>query len=117
MIIGIWTIWENLEKIKKLNKMEWIILICSIFIALSLIFSYLYMIRDYVEIINATVYPGKRSDTGTFALPKLFYYTQAPFYAYKDIGNASEVGVFFNLFPLPTILAFYIGLSKGKKIG
>lgn len=115
LIIGIWTIWENLEKIKKLNKMEWIILICSIFIALSLIFSYLYMIRDYVEIINATVYPGKRSDTGTFALPKLFYYTQAPFYAYKDIGNASEVGVFFNLFPLPTILAFYYWLVQRKK--
>lgn len=104
---------EHWEKIKKLSWKDYVIIGCCFVFMLSMVLSYLWEISDYIEIIGKTVYPGARFETGGEGLEKLFYYFQAPLYAYKDIGNASEAGVFFSLFPIPMLMAFYLWV-KGK---
>lgn len=115
LAIGIWLLHENWDKIKELRIKDWIILGCGILLCLSFIVSYLLLISEYINSINATVYPGHREDDGGLFISKLFYYIQAPFYAFKDIGNASEAGVFFSLFPIPTIVSCYCWIKERKK--
>lgn len=115
LAIGIWLLHENWDKVKNLKKSDWVILGCSVLFMVSLIISYLYSISEYREIITQTAYPGERVDTGSFYIQKLFYYAQSPFYSYKDIGNPSEAGVYFSLFPIPTIMAAYCWLREKKK--
>lgn len=113
--IGIWLLYENWDKIKKLDKSEWLILGGGILFMGSLIGSYLLSVSEYMTAITQTAYPGERIDNGSFYLSKLFYCAQAPFYAYKDIGNPSEAGCFFGLFPVPTIIAIYCWIKEKKK--
>lgn len=115
LAIGIWVLHTNWKLIKQLSKSEWFILGVSLLFMISLIVSYLYSISEYTEIVTQTVYPGEREDTGGFYLQKLFYYAQAPFYAYKDIGNPCKANVYFSLFPIPTIMAAYCWLKEKKK--
>jgi hypothetical protein len=75
----------------------------------------MYNIKEYLDSITQTVYPGKRSVNGGFALTKLFNYIQAILYPYKDIGNPSEAGVFLNLFPIPLITALVLWIKSKKK--
>lgn len=115
LAIGIWLLRENWDKIKNLKKSEWVILGGSLLFMVSLIFSYLLSVSEYMTAITQTAYPGDRIDNGSFYLSKLFYCAQAPFYAYKDIGNPSEAGVFFSLFPIPTIMAAFCWIKEKKK--
>ena len=115
LAIGIWVLHINWDKIKELRRGDWVILGCSVAYMISLIVSYFYVSSEYTQAIMNTVYPGKRVDTGGFYLQKLFYCAQAPFYAYKDIGNPSEAGVFFSLFPVPTIVATICWLREKHK--
>lgn len=115
LAIGVWVLHDNWNKVKKLRKSDWLIIGCSLVLALGLVISYLYAISEYTEAITQTAYPGKRIDNGSFYLSKLFYCAQAPFYAYRDIGNPSEAGVFFGLFPIPTVMAIYCWAKEKKK--
>lgn len=115
LAIGVWVLHDNWNGIKKLRKTDWMIVVCSLLFMISLVFSYFYSSSEYTQAIMETAYPGKRIDTGSFYLHKLFYCAQAPFYAYKDIGNPSEAGVFFSVFPIPTIIAAYCWLKEKKK--
>lgn len=115
LAIGIWCLHENWEKVKRLRLKEWMIIAGAVVLVVSFVVSYFYVASEYVEVINSTVYPGKRVNAGGFKLHKLFYYAQAPFYAYQDVGNASEAGVYFNLFPIPTIMAAYCFIKDKKK--
>lgn len=115
LVIGLWVLYDNLEKIRNLEKKDWCLLAGGVIFLLSLVSSYFLQISEYVTTINQTVYPGKRMDCGSFYLNKLFYYIQAPLYAYKDIGNPSEAGVFFSLFPIPTVVACYDWFKENKK--
>lgn len=115
LAIGIWLVHDNWDKIKRFEKKEWAILGVSIVFCLSLVASYFVGIAEYTESISSTVYPGLRREYGGGALYKIFWYAQAPFYAFKDIGNASEAGVFFSLFPIPSIMALYCWIKEKKK--
>lgn len=115
LAIGIWCLHENWEKVKKLKLRDWMVIAGALGLVASFVLSYFIVASEYVEVINATVYPGKRVNAGGFKLHKLFYYAQAPFYAYQDVGNASEAGVYFNLFPIPTLMAAYCFLREKKK--
>lgn len=116
LVIGLWVLKCNWNAIKRLNRKEWLILGGGIFFCLSLIISYLMCDIEYIQSILNTVYPGSRTVTGGgFDIAKQFYYAQAPFYAYSNVGNPSECGVFFSLFPVPTIISSYIWAKKKKK--
>ncbi len=115
LAIGIWLLHDNWDKIKKLELKEWLILAGCILFMVSLVLSYFYTASEYINAIANTVYPGKRIDTGSFNLGKLFYYVQSPFYAYQELTNPSEAGVFFSLFPIPTIMAAYCWVKEKKK--
>lgn len=115
LAIGIWLLHENWNKIKELKKGDWIILLGAIFFMFTLVISYLFLVSEYTTIIAQTAYPGERVDNGSLYLSKLFYCAQAPFYAYKNIGNPSEAGAFFALFPIPTIMALLCWLREKKK--
>lgn len=115
LAIGAWVLHDNWDKIKAMKKGDWFIIAGAFVLAIGLVFFYLNSISEYTDVITETAYPGKRVDTGSFYLSKLFYCAQAPFYAYKDIANPSEAGVFFGLFPIPTIMAAFCWLKEKKK--
>lgn len=115
LAIGIWVLHENWHQVKNMHLKDWLIIVGAVVLILSFLLSFFCTAREYIEVINSTVYPGKRRDTGSFELSKIFYYAQAPFYAYQDIENASEAGVFFSLFPIPTIMALYCFFKEKKK--
>lgn len=115
LAIGIWVLHDNWDKVKGLKKSDWIIIGGALVLAVGLVLSYLHSISEYTEVITETVYPGRRVDTGYFYLSKLFYCAQAPFYAYKDVLNPSEAGVFFGVFPIPTIMAVFCWIKEKKK--
>ncbi len=115
LAIGVWLLHDNWDKIKGLKKSDWMILGGTLLFMVSLVASYLFNISEYIELTAQTVYPGKRVDTGSFYVSKLFYCAQAPFYAYSNIENASEAGTFFGLFPIPTLVAAYCWIKKKKK--
>ncbi|MFR6072261.1 MAG: hypothetical protein ACLUHF_04335 [Faecalitalea cylindroides] len=115
LAIGIWFIHDNWDRIKSFTKRDWMLLVTALILCFALVANYFLSISEYVEIINNTAYPGARLDSGSFYLNKLFYYIQSPFYAYKDIGNPSEMGVFFSLFPIPTIAALWCWIKEKKK--
>ncbi|MBM6737981.1 DUF7657 domain-containing protein [Faecalicatena fissicatena] len=115
LAVGVWMLYENWQKVKKLRGKDWAIVGGCVLFMLSLIASYFLVSQDYIQAISATVYPGERVDNGSFSLYKLMFYSQVPFYAYQEIGNASETGVFFSLFPIPTIMAAYMWIKQKKK--
>lgn len=115
LAIGVWLLHENWQKIKEMTRKEWLLLGISLIFCMSLIVSYFYTTAEYTEAISNTVYPGDRKDFGGNGLAKIFFYAQAPFYAFKDIGNPSEVGVFFSLFPIPSLMALYCWINEKKK--
>lgn len=115
LAIGVWMLYENWQRVKNLRWKDWAIVGGCILFMCSLIVAYFVVSKDYIQAISATVYPGERVDNGSFSLYKLMFYSQAPFYAYQEIGNASETGVFFSLFPIPTIMAAYMWIRQKKK--
>lgn len=115
LAVGIWVLHENWEAIKKFRLKEWSVIVGALILMVSFVIAYFCTAAEYVETISSTVYPGERIDTGSFGLLKIFNYAQAPFYAYQDIGNASEAGVFFSLFPIPTIMAIYCFIKEKNK--
>lgn len=110
-----WLIHDNWNKIKLLDKKDWCIFGISGILLVVLVTSYFYNTQDYFNAITQTVYPGKRSVNGGFALNKLFYYAQAVMYPYKDIGNPSEAGVFLSLFPIPFITIIILWFRNKRK--
>lgn len=77
--------------------------------------SYFISTKEYIQIINQTVYPGKRVEYGSNEIGKLLCYAQSLFFPIKDMYNNSESGVFFCLFPLSTLLSLYYSIKSKKK--
>lgn len=83
-------------------------------ICLIMIGTALFNQMEYLKSITATEYPGSRIDYGGFSINKLLNYIPAVMFAYKDVGNPSEMSSLISLFPLPIILVI-ISLIKEKK--
>ena len=101
-------------KIKKMKKIEWGIILGALVICLIMIGTALFNQMEYLKSITATEYPGSRIDYGGFSINKLLNYIPAVMFAYKDVGNPSEMSSLISLFPLPIILVI-ISLIKEKK--
>ena len=116
--IALWMILENRKRMlakgeKKLfligDKVSLFLLLGAFIVAGVLIAGHLYGIREYIESVAATVYPGKRKDNGGGGLSEIFYYFVSPILPYYDyslsvaFNNESEIASFLNFFPLPFI--------------
>lgn len=115
LVIGIWMIKENFVQIKSQSKVQWFIFFGAIGICILLVLSYFISTKEYIQIINQTVYPGKRVEYGSNEIGKLLCYAQSLFFPIKDMYNNSESGVFFCLFPLSTLLSLYYSIKSKKK--
>lgn len=115
LVIGIWMIKENFVQIKSQSKVQWLIFFGSIGICILLVLNYFISTKEYIQIINQTVYPGKRVEYGSNEIGKLLCYAQSLFFPIKDMYNNSESGVFFCLFPLSTLLSLYYSIKSKKK--
>lgn len=115
LVIGIWMIKENLERIKGQSKVKWFIFFGAIGICALLVLSYFISTKEYIQIINQTVYPGKRVEYGSNEINKLLCYAQSLFFPFKGMTNNSESSVFFCLFPLATLLSVYYLIVAKKK--
>lgn len=110
--LAVWMIHDNWSRIKQLKIRDYLIFAGMLVWALTLVAAFIYDNADYIKTISKTVYPGNRISTGGFNLSKLFYYVQAVFYPYKDIGLTSEYACFISLFPLPIIVGFVRWFKK-----
>lgn len=115
LVIGIWMIKENFVQIKSLSKVQWSIFFGAIGICILLVLSYFISTKEYIQIINQTLYPGKRVDFGSNEISKLLCYAQSLFFPFKGMSNNSESSVFFCLFPLSTLLSVYYLIVAKKK--
>lgn len=115
LVIGIWMIKENFERIKGQSKVQRFIFFGAIGICILLVLNYFISTKEYIQIINQTVYPGKRVEYGSNEIGKLLCYAQSLFFPIKDMYNNSESGVFFCLFPLSTLLSLYYSIKSKKK--
>ena len=116
LCLAIWMMVDNFEKIKQLKLVDYVIFVLGLCLSVVMILGYLMENVDYISGISNTVYPGFRLEKGFFNLFKPFWYLISPFYAYKDIGNTSECGVFLSFFPMPIILGICYIFKKGKKL-
>lgn len=115
LVIGIWVLYKNWDKIRNFKKFDYIVLAITGLLFLGLVGAYFITVQDYVKAIGNTVYPGSRVDNGHYELDKIFLYGQSIFYPFKDVGNSSEASTFFSLFPIPTIMAIYCFFKEKKK--
>lgn len=117
--ILLWILYENISKIKKLDKLDWLILIGSFIFAASIILMFMYMNREYTECIMNTVYPGQRVSSGgeSGAINKLFWWLYNPLFSFpnKTFNNPSEAGALMTFFPIPLIMAFWYLIKEKKK--
>lgn len=106
----LWIIIENFDVLRAFGKRDWIAAAVAVAFMASVILSYLLGISEYTKAIMGTVYPGERFETGGYALQKAFSFIQTFRFPFRDVtvgSNNSEAGVFFSLFPLPTLMALY----------
>lgn len=114
--ILIWSLLTNLEEVKKLDKLDWLMIVLGLLFMFSIVFAYLLEGREYIESISKTVYPGNRKNYGGYYLDKIFYYFISPLLPYKEIGNHSEMSTFISFFPIPLIAGVQILFNKEQKI-
>ncbi|RHO55564.1 hypothetical protein DW091_15435 [Eubacterium sp. AM05-23] len=117
--IIVWILYENVEKIKNLDKIDWLILAGSFAFAASIVIIYLYVSKDYTHGIMNTVYPGKRisGGGGEGTINKVFWWFYNPLFVFpgKTFNNPSEAGAFMTFFPIPLILSIWYLLKEKKK--
>ncbi len=107
-----WVIIDNFDKVRSLKGKQWATIAAAFALMCSVVISYLYDSREYSKAVVDTVYPGSRFDNGGNAFYKGSWYIQTLLYPFKNTGNNSEAGIFFNLFPLPMILATLLFLFQ-----
>ncbi len=115
LAIILWSFIVNWNNVKKFKAIDWIIFSGVIVFALAVIAVFYLENLEYTKTIMGTVYPGSRRDYGSYVLDKLFTYPATLLFPFKEGEFAfSEYGVYFSLYPLPTLVAIYL-LFKNKK--
>lgn len=103
--VVVWIVIEKWPTIKNFKKFDWLTVAGAFAFLISIVGSYLYDNRFYTENVMNTIYPGHRIRTGGWSLNKAFYYPQTLLFPFKDLGNPSEAGVIFCVFPIPFVIA------------
>ena len=113
LILLIWIISNNKEKI---HKFDFLYLIPSILVIALPIFIIFKENYDVLTVVNSTVYPGARMSTGGGEWRTLFTYVLDIFFPFtKGFGNPCEYSQYLSLFPLPIIYSIYLMFKFKKK--
>ena len=118
LVIGIWIIQSNFDKIKNLKRQDWLLAGGSVVFIVALLLSYFHAAENYIRGITETVYPGMSYSYGGMGIEKMFNYLHAPYHAYtwmQVFFNSPEASVLYSLFPIPTIMASYLWIASKKK--
>ena len=114
IVFIIWIFKENIEDVKKLKKLDWLVFGVAVFLIGLFTVAAFYDQKEYMEVISQTVYPGKRVSTGGNRIAKLFNYIPALMFSVKDSMNNSEMGMFITFFPIPMLGCLYYMIKKKK---
>lgn len=117
LVLIVWMLIDNREKVKALRKPDWAILILGICFMAAICVSYLWESKEYMNTIMNTTYPGRRSSSGGYALDKLFADLRVWSTSVSGMTDISVEGVFLNFYPLPSILAILLLVKKKFKDG
>lgn len=116
----LWVILTNRKDCKFHAKKD-LPIIAMFFVLLVLCLGYVFLkSKDTILLTMGTVYPGHRTNSGSYPLNYLFQYLTNLFTPVNDIAdaipttNVVEVSSFFSLFPLGLLLSIY-GMFKQKK--
>ena len=110
-----WVIIKN-RKDYKFNVKDILIITINFAIVGILIYRYFILSNETLKIINNTIYPGKRFETGGNGLRYLFSYLYNFLLPYKNLGNNYEMANIISIFPIPMIMAIYYLYKKEKHI-
>jgi hypothetical protein len=111
----IWITVDKFDLVKKFNIKDYLIIFVALAFCMGLIAAYLLDIRQYMQVISQTVYPGARRSNGAYVLNKVYDYFATPLFAYRHVDNPSEMGTFFTLFPAPMLMAGFIWFKSKRK--
>ena len=111
----IWCFVLNWANIKKFKVIDWILFSSTVVLALTVIAVFYLENLEYTKTVLNTVYPGSRREYGGFMLDRMFFYPANLSFPFETRNLAfSEVGMYFSLYPVPTLVAIYL-LFKTKK--
>lgn len=74
---------ENFNQIKNMSKKQYLLLFMAFMVCVVFVLIYFISKKEYIQIINQTVYPGKRVDYGSNEISKLLCYAQSLFFRLK----------------------------------
>lgn len=108
----VWIFVENCSEWRAYRAGDWALAGGCVAFMGSVIAVYLYYYTDYMTAIMSTVYPGSRTYSGGFSIPKLFGYVSSLSASCVEYTNPSEMGCFFSFFPLSAVLFVYVLAKK-----
>jgi hypothetical protein len=119
VVLAIWVINKNWDKIRNMSAKERIVFYSVIVLMIAGMILFVISKLDYLQTIMKTVYPGQRIDLGGNVLEKAFSYIPGVLFAYKDFAypNPCEAASVVSLFPIPMVLGvIYFFKTKKDKI-
>ncbi|MBR2465401.1 MAG: hypothetical protein IKB38_00500 [Clostridia bacterium] len=113
ILIGliVWLIITKRNEIKASRWYDLLIIGAAFALMASIVLAYLSDTAKANETLLATVYPGKRFDTGGGGLEKAAAFLHTPMLPFKSVtymSNTSVASNFFSLLPLPMIASSFI---------
>ena len=116
LAIIIWCFVVNWGNVKKFKTVDWVIFSSVVALALAVLGVFALENVEYTKSVMNTVYPGTRREYGGFVLNNLFTYPATLLFPFKTGEFAfSEYGMFFSMYPLPTLVAIYTLFKTRKK--
>jgi len=123
LALVIWIIYENWEKVKNLDKLDYGIVGLMVVLIAAIIATYIWNLREYIETISNTVYPGDRHESGGGVGLSLIINrwvnggVYGPISAlrtviYEPYRNPSEFGGMYSLFPVPVLFISLVMIRK-----
>ena len=115
LAFAIWIFVKNFKNNKHINN--YLLLTISITIIALLIYRYLSLGLDTMNIIMSTVYPGARNSFGGGDNVDIihFIYPISMFFGIADYKNPCESATTYSLFPIPIIISIIYLLINGIK--
>jgi hypothetical protein len=121
--IAAWVLYENRERVKKLDKIDYGITGLMLVLIAAVVATYLMSVREYIAAITNTVYPGDRRETGGgLALGYIVNRwvnggVYGPLSGFRTVihepyRNTCEFGGFYALFPVPMLFVSIVMIKK-----
>lgn len=120
LIMLIWTVRKNMNKVKKLSfsKIDILIILLSVIFCCGIIYHIFKRSFQTIYAVMHTAYPGARFESSKGEIRFLFQYPASIFYPLiqKNLSpNVCENAFFYDLFPLGIILSIWNFIHDEKK--